>query len=193
MLAALILSSHNSALALSCTSQLSLTSANTLLSVCDLKCTTDANACKTTDDLGWLVRCHVGCGQVWQAGRREWQRLWDKDYDERQAQKDKRRMKAETRKVQSWRRVGKKCEEWATSKSCDFRENCSANGTDTSNALDGGEHGPTTLEDTSTQGKRLQLYCEIGDIKLWGSETTRLTTHVFDVQLREFVNQQEVP
>lgn len=62
----------------------------------------------------------------------------------------------------------------------------------TFSALDSGEHGPTSLKDTNMQGKRLQLRCEIAKIKLWGGAATRLTAHVFDVQLREFLNRQEV-
>lgn len=89
----------------------------------------------------------------------------DKEYDERQAQEDKRRMKAETRKVQSWGRVGKERDERATSKSDDFREKRSACGPDTCNAPDSGEQGPTALEGTSMQGKRLQVFCEIGEVK----------------------------
>lgn len=49
-------------------------------------------------------------------------------------------MKAETRKVQSWRRVGTKCDERATSKSDGFREKkVLPMGPDTLTALEIGE------------------------------------------------------
>lgn len=67
---------------------------------------------------------------------------------------------------------------------------------DAFSTLDGGEHGPTALEDSHMQGKRLQVRCEIGKMKLWGGVTTNYgelhiknmgsAAHVFDVQLREF-------
>lgn len=63
---------------------------------------------------------------------------------------------------------------------------------DTFRTLDSGERGPTTREGSNMQGKRLRLYCEIGQIKSRGGVATRLTAHVFDVQLREFLNRQEV-
>lgn len=89
-------------------------------------------------------------------------------------------MKAETRKVQSWRRVGTKCDE-----SDGFREVLMLMGPDTLTALETGEHPGGHFY---TQGKCLQFDCEMGKINVWGGVEMQLTACVFDVQFLEVVN-----